>query len=358
MRAKSDYAPFSVYIRGNLLVVQRPVDLGKPAEGRGVRTLCTVDLRRQPTFFLSDAGVMCCDKLGNVFTVESSANGGNDQLLAALSEAQLKQAENWRTRWGGRLVISAGLLIVGLMLGVSLVHSSKEGPLELEPGPEVSLAPAQQVVPLTLPPHATKAERPEVPVPVQQTRAPAPEDGWALPASVRSTLPQKLQSAADRQLFTVNYSSGHDRTLYVFADPNCPNCRHLEPALVAAAQMANVVVFPVAVIGREKSIAAITPVLCLPPAQRPTAWQALFTVGNDGLQLGKAAAVDKKADSACDVAEKALGVNEVAYQAYRIPGTPWVIADDGRYVPQAVLRDPAQLSQFLSEKETRDAATH
>ncbi|WP_154805941.1 hypothetical protein [Serratia marcescens] len=102
----------------------------------------------------------------------------------------------------------------------------------------------------------------------------------------------------------------------------------------------------------------ITPVLCLPPAQRPAAWQALFTVGTDGLQLGKAAAVDKKADSACDVAEKALGVNEVAYQAYRIPGTPWVIADDGRYVPQAVLRDPAQLSQFLSEKETPDAATH
>lgn len=222
----------------------------------------------------------------------------------------------------------------------------------------VGLAPAPQVVPPTLPPHATKAERPEVPVPVQQTQAPAPEDGWALPASVRSTLPQKLQSAADRQLFTVNYSSGHDRTLYVFADPNCPNCRHLEPALVAAAQMANVVVFPVAVIGREKSIAAITPVLCLPPAQRPASWQALFTVGTDGLQLGKAAAVDKKADSACDVAEKALGVNEVAYQAYRIPGTPWVIADDGRYVPQAVLRDPAQLSQFLNEKETADATTH
>lgn len=279
---------------------------------------------------------MCCDKLGNVFTVESSANGSNDQLLAALSCAQLQQAEKWG--WGTRLTMAGVLLFIGLMLGVSLV--------------------APQVVPPTLPSHATKGERPEMPVPVQQMRATAPEDGWALPASVRSTLPQKLKSAADRQLFTVNYSSGHDRTLYVFADPNCPNCRHLEPALVAAAQMANVVVFPVAVIGREKSIAVITPVLCLPPAQRPAAWQALFTVGTDGLQLGKAAAVDKKADSACDVAEKALGVNEVAYQAYRIPGTPWVIADDGRYVPQAVLRDPAQLSQFLSEKETADATTH
>ena len=350
MRAKSSYAPFSVYIRDNLLVVQRT------GENGGVRTLCTVDRRRQPTFFLSDAGVMCCDTLGNVFTVESSANGGNDQLLAALSGAQLQQAEKWRSRWGTRLTMAGALLFVGVMLGVYLAQSREVAPLGM--GPEVSLAPPPLVLPPALPPHTNaKAIRPEIPVPVQQTRTAAQEDGWALPTSVRATLPQKLKSAADRQLFTVNYSSGHDRTLYVFADPNCPNCRHLEPALVAAAHLANVVVFPVAVIGREKSIAAITPVLCLPPEQRPAAWQALFTVGTDGLQLGKQPPVDKKADSTCDVAEKALGVNEVAYQAYRIPGTPWVIADDGRYVPQAVLRDPAQLSQFLSEKETPDA-TH
>lgn len=44
MRAKSGYAPFSVYIRGDLLVVQRTGESGS------VRTLCTVDLRRQPTF--------------------------------------------------------------------------------------------------------------------------------------------------------------------------------------------------------------------------------------------------------------------------------------------------------------------
>ncbi|CAI2155846.1 DsbC family protein [Serratia entomophila] len=350
MRAKSSYAPFSVYIRDNLLVVQRT------GENGGVRTLCTVDLRRQPTFFLTDAGVMCCDKLGNVFTVESSANGGNDQLLAALSGAQLQQAEKWRSRWGTRLTMAGVLLFVGVMLGVYLAQSREVAPLEL--GPEVSLAPPPLFLPPALPPHATaNTVRPENPVPVQPARTAAPEDGWALPASVRATLPQKLKSAADHQLFTVNYSSGHDRTLYVFADPNCPNCRHLEPVLVAAAHLANVVVFPVAVIGREKSIAAITPVLCLPPEQRPAAWQALFTVGTDGLQLGKQPPVDKKADNACDVAEKALGVNEVAYQAYRIPGTPWVIADDGRYVPQAVLRDPAQLSQFLSQKEMPDA-TH
>ena len=103
MRSKSSYAPFSVYIRDNLLVVKRSGE-------DGTRTLCTVDLRRQPTFFLSDAGVMCCDTLGNVFTVESSANGGNDQLLAALSGAQLQQAEKWRSRWGTRCPLSAATM--------------------------------------------------------------------------------------------------------------------------------------------------------------------------------------------------------------------------------------------------------
>ncbi|VDZ51251.1 Uncharacterised protein [Serratia odorifera] len=123
MRAKSSYAPFSVYIRDNLLVVQRT------GENGGVRTLCTVDLRRQPTFFLSDAGVVCCDKLGNVFTVESSANGGNDQLLAALSGAQLQQAEKWRSRWGTRLTMAGALLFVGVMLGVYLAQSREVAPL-------------------------------------------------------------------------------------------------------------------------------------------------------------------------------------------------------------------------------------
>ncbi len=40
-------------------------------------------------------------------------------------------------------------------------------------------------------------------------------------------------------------------------------------------------------IGKEKSIAAITPVLCLPPEQRKTAWDRLFDAAPEGVNLGK-----------------------------------------------------------------------
>ena len=186
------------------------------------------------------------------------------------------------------------------------------------------------------------------------TSAALADNGWSLPASAR--LPEKLRNAAERKLFTVDYSTGHERTLYVFADPSCPNCQRLEPLLQAASNAVNVVVFPVAVIGKEKSIAAVTPVLCLPPEKRKAAWAALFDPGHDGLSLGNAPANSNEGSSECSIANQALGINELAYKTYRIPGTPWVIADDGRHVPQAVLRDPAKLDAFLADKGATDAA--
>lgn len=48
--------------------------------------------------------------------------------------------------------------------------------------------------------------------------------------------------------------------------------------------------------------------------------------------------------------KKVLGVNDVAYHTYRIPGTPWVVTDDGRSVPQAVLNDSWALAEFMAPK--------
>ncbi|MBX8493193.1 DsbC family protein [Pseudomonas cichorii] len=196
-----------------------------------------------------------------------------------------------------------------------------------------------------------------VPAAIPRTSSQDTNDDWSLPQSTRTELPEKLQMAAQSKLFTVDYSSGHERTLYVFADPECPNCQRLEPALEAAAQGFNVIVFPVAVIGREKSIASITPVLCLPPEQRKAAWSDLFDAGHGVMDLGKPSAASTLAQPGdCDIAGKALGVNEVAYQTYRIPGTPWVIADDGRHVLQEVLKNPLKLQAFMGEAEVPYAA--
>jgi len=219
-----------------------------------------------------------------------------------------------------------------------------------------------QVVPPTLkstPPAAPLAlalpSTPGLPAETAEV-ADSPRDGWTLPDAARTELSANLRMAAERKLFSVEYSTGHARTLYVFADPECPNCQRLEPALEAAAKDFNVIVYPVAVIGGERSIASITPVLCLPPEQRKAAWSELFDVGHGVMDLGKPKESAAVGPGDCDIAGKALGVNEVAYQTYRIPGTPWAIADDGRHVSQAVLQSPTSLQAFMSAAEVSHAA--
>ncbi|OKU16247.1 thioredoxin-like domain protein, partial [Escherichia coli] len=46
-------------------------------------------------------------------------------------------------------------------------------------------------------------------------------------AAARHNLATVLKRNADRGMFTINLSSGHERTLYAFLDPACPNCRLL-----------------------------------------------------------------------------------------------------------------------------------
>lgn len=164
------------------------------------------------------------------------------------------------------------------------------------------------------------------------------DDGWSLPEAIRNTLPNKLQNAAQSGIFTIPYSSGHERTLYVFADPRCPNCQRLEPGLNQAAKTVNVVVFPISVIGKDKSAEDIISTLCLPAEQRKAAWDAMTDITAEQREI-----------IGCDIGKKALAVNEVAFRTYQIPGTPWVIADDGRHVSQKILNSPALLKQFLEQ---------
>ncbi|WP_168403366.1 thioredoxin fold domain-containing protein [Erwinia amylovora] len=176
-----------------------------------------------------------------------------------------------------------------------------------------------------------------------------PADGWDLPLSVRAELPGKLRSAASRGLFTVPLSSGHTRTIYVFSDPSCPNCQRMERHFETASGTVNVVVFPVTIEGREASLKTLTPVMALPEAQRAAAWKQLFAadagMGAPGaVQAAPAITYETQAETA----RGAIGVNEVAFRAYRLPGTPWTISDDGRYVPQSVLSSPVTLEAFLN----------
>ncbi|ORM59668.1 hypothetical protein HA39_05650 [Pantoea brenneri] len=259
------------------------------------------------------------------------------QLLECITNALRNTSKRRRRRERG-LLIAAVLLAASAAVSVSFLF------------PHYSERPQFQVGPVNLAPPAPVASSPvrnEAPMAEQGA---VPADNWSLPASARLTLPAKLRSAASRGIFTIPLSSGHARTLYVFADPLCANCQRMERHFETAAGMVNVVIFPVTIEGRNASLQTLTPVMLLPEAERAAAWKHLFSADAGmpvpGRTQDTAPAADKEKT---ELAQGAIGVNEVAYRAYRLPGTPWTISDDGRYVPQAVLSSPASLEAFLKE---------
>lgn len=351
-------ASFTVLAQADQLIVNQVV------EGE-TRTLCILSLRDRYSFFMRDGKVVCLCSYGQSFVFDTVTIEDAHILLGLLAQAPLRH--------------TVGLSLEGEQQQARPIPEDE--PLKAKPKRALEVALLFGLASISFVAGVAFKSEMLTPAPVPSDKlsvlsSPRPEpnllptpglvidDGWALPAAIRATLPEKLHKAAERKLFTVDYSSGHARTLYVFSDPGCPNCQRLEPALNSLSDAFNVVVFPVPVIGKEKSVAAITPVLCRPPEQRKAAWDALFDPVPEGVSLRPveksenaeqpaSEGVDSKAAHAgeCEVAEKALGINQVAYQAYRIPGTPWAISDDGRYVSQALLRDPLKLQAFLDQPQ-------
>jgi TrbB protein len=366
--------PFQVTIADNLMTIRH-------FHNSHTQMLGLIDLNKPCHFALDGQRIACLTSLGHL-QIQAPAGTDAAALLECIGSATTQYEQGklsgsekalfhitaaWQamiTTVFGRTLLVCGTLLM-LVVGASSTNETdnlrrraidvpdaqSSAPASIQPPqvaigpPVVEEAPADFV-------HTLQTEA----VGKTTETAALPGDGWALPESVHTVLPTNLQMAAQRKLFTIEYSTGHAHTLYVFADPECPNCQRLEPALEAAAKDFNVVVFPVAVIGREKSIASITPVLCLPPEQRKAAWSDLFDVGHGVMDMGKAKESAAVEPGHCDIAGKALGVNEVAYQTYRIPGTPWAIADDGRHVSQEVLQNPLKLQAFMGAAGVSHAA--
>ena len=366
-------SPFQVNIANDLMTIRHFHD-------GHAQMLGLIDLSQPYHFTLDDRRITCLTSLGQL-QIQAPAGTDAAALLDCIWSAATrykhgKREGNAKTRRHARLtrrvVYATGLgcsALMGCAFVVLLIAMFQAKETTDVLGRTYSMPDAQSAAPAPIrPPQVvTFSVTQDAPAGFVQTlqaemaeestkAAASPGDGWTLPEPMRAALPINLQMAAERKLFTVEYSSGHARTLYVFADPECPNCQRLEPALEAAAKDFNVVVFPVAVIGREKSIASITPVLCLPPEQRKAAWSDLFDIGHGVMELGKAQESAAVEPGHCDIAGKALGVNEVAYQTYRIPGTPWAIADDGRHVSQEVLQNSLKLQAFMGAAEVPHAA--
>ncbi|EAN8329078.1 DsbC family protein [Salmonella enterica] len=166
-------------------------------------------------------------------------------------------------------------------------------------------------------------------------------------AAARKNLATVLKRNADRGMFTINLSSGHERTLYAFLDPRCPNCRALEPVLRRLTRDFNIVVYPVSVIGGEASASHVAPLLCEKDTQkRAEGWHHLYSADEGMVTPGHKK--NTLPDEDClKAARAAIDVNNVAFHQFGFPGTPWVLSDTGWHLPAALLQEPGQVSMFL-----------
>ena len=338
MTISEQFGPFEARINESLLQVSRDR-----------QALFTCRLDTQSGFVARSDGLYAHDALTPLYR-----GGDAAQLLSCLTAA-MGEREMVRAKIRGSLV-GIGVIVTALLALVTLGGGwSATDPLLTRPGGLEQVSPPPFALSRSAPAAPADSEIhpmdvPALPAPpktVEPVVAPRLAEGWSLSATARAALPERLNKAAARGLFTVPLSSGHARTLYVFADPLCANCQRMARHYAAASARVNVVIFPVTIEGRADSLAALTPVMALPEAQRAAAWTSLFSA-DTGVGVPGSTPDTAVDTTQAELARGAIGVNEVAFRAYRIPGTPWTVTDDGRYVPQAVLRSPDALDEFLN----------
>ncbi|EIP3952746.1 DsbC family protein [Salmonella enterica] len=175
----------------------------------------------------------------------------------------------------------------------------------------------------------------------------------AAAAAARQNLASVLKRNADRGMFTINMSTGHQRTLYAFLDPECINCKNLEPDLKRLASEFNIVIFPVSVIGGEKSSEQISPLLCEPDLQkRQDGWHALF---NADAGIRTPLQQPTTASGSClRAAAAAIDVNNLGFRQFGFGGTPWIITDTGYHLPSSMLKAPETIHLFLTASDPQE----
>lgn len=358
--------PFVAEITGDLLSVRRcqteekwGVESGS-LTGNGISMLFFCSLRPMPWFVIHSDGLYAQNAHDALTPLYRGEDAGQllhciTGLLTTVESKRIDRGQIRKLVFTATLACLAGILLVGSSIAFHLFTTPDPRLLTtvdthtVFPPPEsASFMPAEPGVRTVMPPQEHDMGT-DLPLRPQMPPAAAPAYGWDLPQNVRAELPGKLKNAASRGLFTVPLSTGHARTLYVFADPACPNCQRMERHFETAAGTVNVVIFPVTIEGHEASLNALTPVMALPEAERPAAWKQLFAAdAGIGVPGAAQAAPAVTNEVQAETARGAIGVNEVAFRAYRLPGTPWTIADDGRYVPQSVLSSPAALMAYLN----------
>ncbi|MBW5276077.1 thioredoxin fold domain-containing protein [Citrobacter sp. On28M] len=290
---------------------------------------------------------------GNVVVHDSKTQSPQEIYQAETPEEAamlLKAVQDERQRrhkvQNKRALTVLGMILVIVLAGLLLAAAAREihRPDERKIHPEFPLLsllkPARNEpvsVDIAAAPQAAVTQ--QKPVPVAPSIQVTPDDSRVIRAA-------SLKKATDSGRYTINLSGGRARTIYVFSDPLCPHCREIEPTLEALTRDYNVVIFPVTLVGKQSTTEAVAPVLCAAPQKRAQLWQSLFKA--DGVRSLSAAETDSPAQASCTDGEHALAINDRAFDYYQLPGTPQLIADDGRYIPFSALTSDDALDRFMN----------
>ncbi|EDS5484447.1 thioredoxin fold domain-containing protein [Salmonella enterica] len=268
------------------------------------------------------------------------------EKAALLLKAMQDERQRCHKEQNKRVLISLGGILVFMLAGLLLAAAAREmhRPDERRihpPFPLLSLSEPARNEPVSVDVAAAPpaAAAPQKSAPVAPSIQLTPDDSRLIRAA-------SLKKATDSGRYTINLSGGRARTIYVFSDPLCPHCREIEPTLEALTRDYNVVIFPVTLVGKQSTTEAVAPVLCAAPQKRAQLWQSLFKA--DGVLSLSAAETDAPAQVSCTDGEHALAINDRAFDYYQLPGTPQLIADDGRDIPFTALTSDDALARFMN----------
>ncbi|PHM37639.1 hypothetical protein Xmau_03857 [Xenorhabdus mauleonii] len=251
-----------------------------------------------------------------------------------------KQRENRRKIAGYSLLAGAIVLIIATAWRIGITEGSNLA-RNIQPIPSTVGQPYSS----SLPSRNSPLPQPDTMVPVSPAtpnlRVEQPKQ--AIKTEEYEYTAQRLQAAAQSGKYTIPLSSGHARTLYIFSDPSCPNCKIIEPALEELSRNYNVEIFPVSIIGGQQTANLVTPILCTPSQERKSFWKQLYQA-----DVGMNPNNQQASLASCDIGEQALAKNDAAFNFYNLPGTPSLLADDGRYIPLNSLKSDEALTAFLN----------
>ncbi|WP_337274584.1 hypothetical protein [Serratia sp. MMO-28] len=286
-----------------------------------------------------------CNGFARLFTTSdaelaSSIMNTTADALQCMAMAMAGSCVKPQKKWGMQWLLPGAMFIFLAGTWISWFHYSPLPALPVEMAVEPVVNPPQPLPTLSSPPVTNALPVAEVNPPTQRVPL-SPKDA----AEARHLLATRLKNGAAKKEFTISLSSGHPRTLYVFADPECPNCSIFEPTVQALSELYNVEIFPVTLIGKARTAEKVVPLLCTTAEKRADRWRRLFDVGAG---LLNPTATSEPPSASCEAGQNALARNDMAFELYRLPGTPTVISDDGRMIPLQAMASDVALQAFLN----------